>query len=91
MDVYNVIARADRSDDGAYRQGEDHRWDRARACHRGCAEHNAAAGDQLMFDWYGGPRPIDPVAALDKAPSAYSLDNFGSFLYAMTECRRATF
>ena len=48
------------------------------------AEHNAAAGDQLMFDWYGGPRPIDPVAALDKAPSAYSLDNFGSFLYAMT-------
>ena len=48
------------------------------------AEHNAATGDQLMFDWYGGPRPIDPVAALDKAPSAYSLDNFGSFLYAMT-------
>ena len=48
------------------------------------AENAALAGDQLMFDWYGQPRPVDPVAALDKVPSWYSLDNFGSMLYAMT-------
>ena len=35
-------------------------------------------------DVYGTPRTISPIAALDKAPSAYSLDNFGSILYAMT-------
>ena len=35
-------------------------------------------------DTYGTPRTISPIAALDKAPSAYSLDNFGSILYAMT-------
>ena len=48
------------------------------------AENAAAAGDELMFDWYGGPRVVDSVVALDKVPSAYSLDNFGSILYAMT-------
>ena len=48
------------------------------------AEHAAAVGDELMFDWYGKPRPIDSVAAIDKIPSWYSLDNFGSILYAMT-------
>ena len=48
------------------------------------AEHAAALGDELMFDWYGKPRPVDSVAALDKIPSWYSLDNFGSILYAMT-------
>ena len=35
-------------------------------------------------DEYGTPREISAVAALDKVPSAYSLDNFGSVLYAMT-------
>ena len=35
-------------------------------------------------DVYGTPRAISPIAALDKVPSAYSLDNFGSILYAMT-------
>ena len=35
-------------------------------------------------DTYGTPRVISAVAALDKVPSAYSLDNFGSILYAMT-------
>ena len=48
------------------------------------AEHAANAGDELMFDWYGGSRSIDSVVAQDKLPSAYSLDNFGSILYAMT-------
>ena len=48
------------------------------------AENAAAAGDELMFDWYGKPRPLDSVAAIDKIPSWYSLDNFGSILYAMT-------
>ena len=48
------------------------------------AEHAANAGDELMFDWYGGSRSVDSVVAQDKAPSAYSLDNFGSILYAMT-------
>ncbi len=32
---------------------------------------------------YGTPRPISATAAQDKVPSAYSLDNFGSILYAM--------
>ena len=31
------------------------------------AEHNAAAGDQLMFDWYGSPRPIDRSRARQSA------------------------
>ena len=48
------------------------------------AANAANAGDQLMFDWYGKPRPINPIAATDKTPSWYSLDNFGSILYAMT-------
>ena len=33
---------------------------------------------------YGTPRPVSAIAAQDKVPSAYSLDNFGSILYAMT-------
>ena len=48
------------------------------------ADNAGSSGDQLMFDWYGEPRAIDPVVAVDKVPSAYSLDNFGSILYAMT-------
>ena len=38
---------------------------------------------------YGTPRSISATAAQDKVPSAYSLDNFGSILYAMTLGRRA--
>ena len=49
------------------------------------ADNPASAGDQLMFDWYGYSRHlVNTIAALDKAPNAYSLDNFGSILYAMT-------
>ena len=55
-----------------------------RSCLPQAPSNAAAAGDELMFDWYGKPRAIDSVVALDKVPSAYSLDNFGSILYAMT-------
>lgn len=48
------------------------------------ADNAGSSGDQLMFDWYGKPRAINPIVAADKAPTAYSLDNFGSILYAMT-------
>ena len=42
-------------------------------------------GDSFYTDsTYGTPRSISSVAAQDKVPSAYSLDNFGSVLYAMT-------
>ena len=42
-------------------------------------------GDSFYSDdTYGTPRSVSPVAALDRIPSAYSLDNFGSILYAMT-------
>ena len=45
----------------------------------------ATTGDTINFGAYGEPRAItlDPEAQ-DKLPSAYSLDNFGSILYAMT-------
>ena len=33
---------------------------------------------------YGTPRSVSTIAALDKMPDAWSLDNFGSILYAMT-------
>ena len=33
---------------------------------------------------YGEPPPISIIQALDKVPDAFSLDNFGSILYAMT-------
>ena len=33
---------------------------------------------------FGTPRAISTIEALDKMPDAYSLDNFGSILYAMT-------
>ena len=33
---------------------------------------------------YGTPRPLDTISGLDKIPDAFSLDNFGSILYAMT-------
>jgi hypothetical protein len=35
-------------------------------------------------DSYGTPRAQDELITLDKPPPAYSLDNFGSILYAMT-------
>jgi hypothetical protein len=42
-------------------------------------------GDGLYSaDDYGTPRPIPGSVAITKAPDAYSLDNFGSILYAMT-------
>jgi hypothetical protein len=33
---------------------------------------------------YGTPRPLSPVAALDRVPDTYSLSNFGGLLLAMT-------
>ena len=48
------------------------------------AEHPGAAGDVLNFDWYGGPRAIGADAAIDRVPDAYSLNNFGAILLAMT-------
>ena len=33
---------------------------------------------------YGRPPPVTPSVAVTKVPDAYSLDNFGSILYAMT-------
>jgi hypothetical protein len=42
-------------------------------------------GDGLYSDSaYGTPRSIPSSVAITKAPDAYSLDNFGSILYAMT-------
>lgn len=41
-------------------------------------------GDTLDFDWYGEPRTVGAIFSLDKVPDAFSLDNFGSILYAMT-------
>ena len=35
-------------------------------------------------DEYGTPRALSATVAQDKVPSGYSLDNFGSILYAMT-------
>jgi hypothetical protein len=35
-------------------------------------------------DDYGTPRAIPTIQAFDKIPDAFSLDNFGSILYAMT-------
>jgi len=35
-------------------------------------------------DYYGTPRAIPSSVAITKVPDAYSLDNFGSILYAMT-------
>lgn len=35
-------------------------------------------------DDYGTPRPIPGSVAITKVPDAYSLDNFGAILYAMT-------
>ena len=46
-------------------------------------------GDQFYMnppppdDLYGTPRPIPSSVAITKIPAAYSLDNFGSILYAM--------
>ena len=42
------------------------------------------AGDILDFDWYGKQRAIPTSVAITKLPDCYSLDNFGSILYAMT-------
>ena len=42
-------------------------------------------GDSFYNDAdYGTPRTIPAIVAQDKVPSAYSLNNFGSILYAMT-------
>ena len=40
-------------------------------------------GDYSAED-YGTPRTISTIEALDEMPDAFSLDNFGSILYAMT-------
>jgi hypothetical protein len=42
-------------------------------------------GDGLYSDsTYGTPRAITTIQAMDKVPDAWSLDNFGAFLLAMT-------
>ena len=42
-------------------------------------------GDGLFSaDTFGTPRTISSIEALDKTPDAYSLNNFGAILYAMT-------
>ena len=43
-----------------------------------------SAGDILNFSAYNEPRAIPSPVAITKVPAAYSLDNFGSVLYAMT-------
>ena len=43
-----------------------------------------SAGDTLNFSAYNEPRAIPSSVAITKIPAAYSLDNFGSVLYAMT-------
>ena len=43
-----------------------------------------SAGDILNFSAYNEPRAIPSSVAITKIPAAYSLDNFGSVLYAMT-------
>jgi hypothetical protein len=43
-----------------------------------------SAGDVLNFSAYNEPRGIPSSVAITKIPAAYSLDNFGSILYAMT-------
>jgi hypothetical protein len=40
--------------------------------------------DDYNIDDYGTPRSIPSSVAITKVPDAYSLDNFGSILYAMT-------
>lgn len=35
-------------------------------------------------DDYGGPRSVNSIEQLDEVPNAWSLDNFGAILYAMT-------
>ena len=40
--------------------------------------------DDYDVDDYGTPRSIPSSVAITKVPDAYSLDNFGSILYAMT-------
>ncbi|HEX5211635.1 MAG TPA: hypothetical protein VFW22_07870 [Pseudolabrys sp.] len=39
---------------------------------------------EYNIDTYGTPRSIVSAVAITKVPDAYSLDNFGSILYAMT-------
>src|SRR4029077_3336128 len=42
-------------------------------------------GDGVYGDGvYGDPRPLTAGATIDKVPDAFSLDNFGGILYAMT-------
>ena len=43
-----------------------------------------SAGDTLNFSAYNEPRATPVSVSITKVPSAYSLDNFGSILYAMT-------
>ena len=43
-----------------------------------------AVGDVLNFGAYNEPRVIDVSAAIDRVPDAYSLNNFGALLFAMT-------
>ena len=43
-----------------------------------------SAGDVLNFSAYNEPRAVPSLVAITKIPAAFSLDNFGSVLYAMT-------
>ena len=43
-----------------------------------------ASGDTLNFGAYGAPRSLTANTLIDKVPDAYSLDNFGAILLAMT-------
>ena len=49
----------------------------------GAAIDSAGAGDALMFSAYSEPRPSS-LLPIDRLPNAWSLDNFGQILLAMT-------
>ena len=48
------------------------------------ASSAGSSGDVLNFGAYNQPRAISISQALDRVPNAFSLDNFGAILYAMT-------
>ena len=45
---------------------------------------SSSSTDMMNFGAYGEPRPLTTTVAIDRMPPCYSLDNFGSVLYAMT-------
>ena len=85
VDVYNATRwAADPNNPSLYDVGTVNTFNGTALVLNANALSTGSAGDILNFGAYDEPRVINAAAAIDRVPDAYSLNNFGALLFAMT-------